>query len=99
MPHTSPLQRLKNKAIELDRIDVDCYYRHGQDPKTAILGLGRANARWCFFGRDPGEQEVRLQRPFVGDAGQKIRAIMAEFGLSDDDIYWMNTVLLTPTEN
>jgi uracil-DNA glycosylase family 4 len=64
-----------------------------------LLGLGAADARWCFFGRDPGEQEVRLHRPFVGDAGRKIRAILPEFGLGEPDIFWINTVPFKPVGN
>lgn len=85
--------------MDLDGIDADCYRRHGRDPAEPLLGLGDANAPWCFFGRDPGEQEVRLHRPFVGGAGQKIRAVMQEFGLSDRDIFWMNTVPFKPVGN
>ena len=85
--------------MEIDGIDVDCYRRYGRDPGEPLLGLGKGNAQWCFFGRDPGEQEVRLHRPFVGDAGQKIRAVMGEFGLSDDDIFWINTVPFKPICN
>jgi uracil-DNA glycosylase family 4 len=95
----SALELLRCIATELEGIDVDCYRRYGRDPKEPVLGLGKADARWCFFGRDPGEEELRLQRPFVGDAGQKIRAVMADLGLSDDDVYWMNTVPFKPIGN
>ena len=78
---------------------MECYRRYGRDPKEPILGLGKTDARWCFFGRDPGGQEVRCQKPFVGGAGQKIRAVMADLELSDDDIFWMNTVPFKPIGN
>ena len=99
MPALTPLQQLRQLAGEIDGIDLDCYRRHGRDPSEPVLGLGPPDARWCFFGRDPGEQEVRLQRPFVGAAGQKIRAVMQEFGLGDEDIYWMNTAPFKPVGN
>ena len=99
MPAPSPIEELRKVATGLDALDADCYNRHGRDALEPVLGLGHANARWCFFGRDPGEQEVRLQRPFVGDAGQKIRAVMREFSLSDGDIFWMNTVPYKPVGN
>lgn len=41
------------------------------DPAEPLLGLGKADARWCFFGRDPGEQEVRLHRPVAGAPAMK----------------------------
>jgi uracil-DNA glycosylase family 4 len=95
----SPQEQLKGLAKEFEQIDRCCYLRYRQDPTAPILGLGNADARWCFFGRDPGEKEVHCQRPFVGDSGQRIRTIMAALGLSDDDIYWMNTVPFKPKGN
>lgn len=95
----SPSKQLRHMAAEIDGIDVECYRRHGRDAAEPLLGLGDADAKWCFFGRDPGEQEVRLHRPFVGGSGQRIRAVMAEFGLSDHDIFWMNTVPFKPVGN
>lgn len=96
---STALEQLRRIGAELDGIDLDCYRRYGRDPKEPLLGLGKADARWCFFGRDPGEQEVRLQKPFVGHAGQKIRAVIAELGWGDEDIYWMNTVPFKPIGN
>lgn len=93
------LSELRSIASRLQGIDVDCYRRHERDPLEPVLGLGDANARWCFFGRDPGEEEVRLQRPFVGDAGRKIRATMREVGISEEDVFWMNTVPYKPVGN
>jgi len=99
MARSTALEQLRRIGTELEGIDLDCYGRHGRDPHEPVLGLGRADAPWCFFGRDPGEQEVRLQRPFVGGAGQKIRAVMAEVGLGEEDVYWMNTVPFKPVGN
>jgi uracil-DNA glycosylase family 4 len=93
------LRALREVAATIEGIDVDCYARHGRDPATPIIGLGKPEARWCFFGRDPGEQEVREQTPFIGQAGRKIRAVMAEQGVHDDDVYWMNTVPFKPIGN
>lgn len=85
MPFLAPLDQLKHLAVDIEGIDVDCYRRHGRDLAAPLVGLGPPEARWCFFGRDPGEHEVRLQRPFGGPAGRKIRAVMAQLGLGDGD--------------
>jgi uracil-DNA glycosylase len=90
---------LRKLAAELDDLDVDCYRRHGRDPLEPVLGLGAPDARWCFFGRDPGEKEVQLHKPFVGKSGQKIRAGLSEIGLADEDVFWMNTVPYKPIDN
>ena len=86
-------------ATEVQRIDLACYAKHKQDPTNPILGLGKPDARWCFFGRDPGEKEVQRQKPFTGPSGERIRAVMRECGLSHDDIFWMNTVPFKPIGN
>jgi len=99
MSDTSPLEQLTRIAAEIGGIDVDCYKRFGKDPSKPILGLGIAQARWCFFGRDPGEREVCDQFPFVGGAGEKIRSVMKECGISNDNVYWMNTVPFKPIGN
>lgn len=99
MTALEPIEALRKIAGELDRLDIDCYRKHARDPLEPVLGLGSPNARWCFFGRDPGEQEVLLQKPFVGEAGQKIRAVMREVSLDDEDVFWMNTVPYKPTGN
>lgn len=99
MIETSALEQLRSISTVIEGIDVECYRRYGQDPNEPVLGLGNTDAQWCFFGRDPGEQEVHFQKPFVGDAGQKIRTIIADLALSDEDIFWMNTVPFKPIGN
>lgn len=96
---SEPVEELRKIATELDRLDADCYRRHARDALEPVLGLGAPNARWCFFGRDLGEQEVRLQIPFVGEAGQRIRTVMREVSLRDENIFWMNTVPYKPAGN
>ena len=99
MTALEPIEKLRKIAAELHNLDVSCYRRHAQDSLKPVLGLGAASAPWCFFGRDPGEEEVRLQKPFIGDAGQRIRAVMREFGLCDEEVFWMNTVPYKPARN
>lgn len=95
----SPLQRLREIALEVNGIDVDCYKKFHQDPHRPILGLENADAQWCFFGRDPGKHEVQFQMPFIGEAGQRVRAVMVECGVRPDQVYWMNTVPFKPIGN
>jgi len=99
MTALEPIQALRKIAANLERLDLDCYRKHARDPLEPVLGLGAPDARWCFFGRDPGEQEVLLQKPFVGASGRRIRAVMREVGLSDEDVFWMSTVPYKPAGN
>lgn len=63
MQDPSPLDQLKKIATEIQQIDVACYDKYQQDHTAPILGLGKPDARWCFFGRDPGECEVKVTCP------------------------------------
>lgn len=94
-----PLDQLKEIAGEIQGIDLTCYAMHDKDPTAPILGLGKANARWCFFGRDPGDKEVEEQKLLVGDSGQRIRSVLNDFDLDDKHIFWMNTVPFKPKDN
>ena len=93
------IDALRKIASGLDRLDIGCYRKHDRDPFLLVLGLGEPSARWCFFGRDPGEQEVLLQRPFVGESGQKIWTVIRKVGLGENDVFWMNTVPFKPSGN
>ena len=49
--------------------------------KRAVLGEGPVGAAVAFVGEQPGDQEDRQGRPFVGPAGQLLDRAMAEAGL------------------
>ncbi len=57
-----------------------------------VLGEGPANARIMFVGEQPGDQEDRLGRVFVGPAGQVLNQALAEAGIKRDDVYITNAV-------
>lgn len=98
-------------ASTLEGIDVAAYREHGRDPLQPVIGLGPADARLCIMGRDPGREEVRLAQPFVGGAGQLLRAGLHahlhpgepysfEAGLAAGaGMFWLNTVPYKPLGN
>jgi uracil-DNA glycosylase len=102
---------LRRLAATLDQLDVDAYQACGRDPMEPIIGLGPVDAPLCFMGRDPGREEVRLAQPFVGEAGQLLRAGLHaqlhprepytfEAGLAAGcGMFWMNTVPYKPIGN
>ena len=47
----------------------------------AVLGEGPVGADVAFVGEQPGDQEDRQGRPFVGPAGQLLDRAMVEAGL------------------
>lgn len=63
------------------------------EPATqTVFGEGRKDAPLLFVGEQPGDQEDRQGRPFVGPAGQLLSRAMAEAGIVRGDAYLTNAV-------
>ncbi len=58
----------------------------------AVLGEGPVGAAIAFVGEQPGDQEDRQGRPFVGPAGQLLTRAMGEAGLVRSEVYLTNAV-------
>ena len=58
----------------------------------AVLGEGPVGATIAFVGEQPGDQEDRQGRPFVGPAGQLLSRAMAEAGVDRGASYLTNAV-------
>ncbi|MDR7037730.1 DNA polymerase [Methylobacterium sp. BE186] len=58
----------------------------------AVLGEGPVGAAIAFVGEQPGDQEDRQGRPFVGPAGQLLSRAMAEAGIDRSACYLTNAV-------
>ena len=57
-----------------------------------VFGEGPADARLMFVGEQPGDQEDRAGRPFVGPAGQIFDAALAQAGVDRNQSYVTNAV-------
>ncbi|OII66638.1 UdgX family uracil-DNA binding protein [Streptomyces sp. CC77] len=57
-----------------------------------VFGTGSAHARVLLIGEQPGDQEDRQGRPFVGPAGRVLDRALAEAGIDPDDAYVTNAV-------
>jgi uracil-DNA glycosylase family 4 len=64
-----------------------------------VFGVGRPDADLMFVGEGPGEQEDRKGEPFVGRAGQLLTRLVADIGLTRDDVYIANVVKCRPPGN
>jgi DNA polymerase len=53
----------------------------------AVFGEGPADARLAFIGEQPGDNEDREGRPFVGPAGQLFDRALADAGLNRSEVY------------
>lgn len=63
-----------------------------RDATQTVFGEGPVGARMMLIGEQPGDQEDRRGRPFVGPAGQLLRRALAEAGVSPEEVYLSNTV-------
>ena len=57
-----------------------------------VFGEGAASARVVFVGEQPGDQEDRAGRPFVGPAGRLLDEVLAEVGIARSLAYVTNAV-------
>lgn len=67
--------------------------------RTTVFGEGAADARVCFFGEAPGEEEDATGRPFVGRSGILLTKMIEACTLSRDQVYILNTVKCRPPGN
>lgn len=110
------LARFRALAATLDLprngLDEAAYTAAGGDPLEPLVGFGPRDAPACFFGRDPGMEELRLRQPFVGEAGRLLRrGLLAHAGDAPADgglpellragerFFWLNIVPYKPRGN
>ncbi len=70
-----------------------------KDAKNIVVGKGNLNAKILFVGEAPGRKEDEQGIPFVGAAGKNLDKLLAEVGLSLEDIYVTNILKCRPPEN
>jgi uracil-DNA glycosylase len=58
----------------------------------AVLGEGPIGASIAFVGEQPGDQEDRQGRPFVGPAGQLLDRAMSDAGIDRHAVYVTNAI-------
>jgi DNA polymerase len=57
-----------------------------------VFGEGKAGARILIIGEQPGDQEDRAGRPFVGPAGKLLDRALSEAGIAREETYVTNAV-------
>ncbi|NJE11283.1 type-4 uracil-DNA glycosylase [Thermococcus sp. MAR1] len=66
---------------------------------NAVPGSGSYDAKVMFVGEAPGYWEDQKGLPFVGRAGRILDELLAEIGLSREEVYITNIVKCRPPEN
>jgi DNA polymerase len=80
----------------LERLRVAVQHCEGCDlfkcATQAVFGEGPADARVMLIGEQPGDQEDRAGRPFVGPAGEELDRALREAGMVRSEVYVTNAV-------
>ncbi|OIK06420.1 UdgX family uracil-DNA binding protein [Streptomyces monashensis] len=63
-----------------------------RDATQTVFGEGDTTARVLLIGEQPGDQEDRRGRPFVGPAGKVLRRALADAGIDPEGVYVTNAV-------
>jgi uracil-DNA glycosylase family protein len=80
------LEELAREAAGCTRCDL--YQR----ATATVFGTGRAGAAVALVGEQPGDQEDKQGRPFVGPAGRLLDRALGESGIDRTDAYVTNAV-------
>ena len=76
------------------KADVDACRRCelGEKATQGVVGEGPSDARLMLVGEQPGNEEDLRGRPFVGPAGQLLRALLVEADIPESRVYITNAV-------
>ena len=63
-----------------------------ENATQAVFGEGSISAKVMFLGEQPGDQEDRQGKPFVGPSGTMLDDVLEEVGIDRKKVYVTNTV-------
>jgi uracil-DNA glycosylase family 4 len=70
-----------------------------QGAKNSVPGEGPLNAKVMLVGQNPGAEEDKTGRPFVGRAGKFLNKVLAENGFNREELFITNLVKHTSPKN
>jgi DNA polymerase len=92
-PASGDLDSLAREAASCTRC------RLADQRRNVVVGEGDPHARVMFIGEGPGAEEDRTGRPFVGQAGMVLDAMIFSLGLERRQVYIANVVKCRPPGN
>ena len=98
---TQPTQPTRNNWDDLEREALACTKcpLATQGRTQVVFGVGSRDADLVFVGEGPGAEEDKQGIPFVGRAGQLLTRLIADIGMTRDDVYIANVVKCRPPGN
>jgi uracil-DNA glycosylase family 4 len=70
-----------------------------KDAENAVPGEGPTNARVMLVGQNPGAEEDKTGKPFIGRAGKFLNKVLADKGIRREEIFITNIVKHLSPEN
>jgi DNA polymerase len=70
-----------------------------QNANTAVVGEGPPNTEVMLVGQNPGAEEDKSGRPFVGRAGKFLNKVLAENGIDRSKVFITNIVRHVTPQN
>jgi uracil-DNA glycosylase family protein len=86
VPRKSTIKGLREQASACKACDL------WKAATQTVFGEGRPKATIMFVGEQPGDQEDRIGKPFVGPAGKLLDEALAEAGIDRTQVYVTNVV-------
>ena len=88
-------------ALDALRQEVECCSQCalGAARTKAVFGEGDPGADLMFVGEAPGYHEDQQGRPFVGQAGKLLEQLLADIGLTREQVYIANVLKSRPPNN
>ena len=91
-----PVPELIPKRPSLSRLQLvakDCRACHlFREATQTVFGQGASSAEVMLVGEQPGDQEDKAGKPFVGPAGRLLDEALSEAGIDRNDVYITNVV-------
>jgi DNA polymerase len=97
-PRRDPQKLIDAIAKEI-RDHIPCGFAICEQATHLVPGEGSATAKVMLVGEAPGAKEDASGRPFVGNAGRLLDALLAEAGLAREDVFITNVVKARPPGN
>jgi len=86
LPEVRTLETLREAVRHCRGCEIYC------NATQPVFGEGPANATCAFIGEQPGDNEDRAGRPFVGPAGQLFDKAIGEVGIERERVYLTGAV-------
>ena len=81
------------KKNEYEKIKKNCI---DESEEIVVFGDGNLDAKIVLIGEAPGSKEIKLRKPFVGQAGKNLNEFLNTVELNREDIYITNVVKIRP---